>query len=134
MVDSKENVNTDNLTAASASSTKSTTAQSAGQTYLKMKAEEKAIFDTSSESEGAAANEESGDNSGSDESSSDNDIDFEFPRDNAADLMQFLHREVTNLSNLEDNTKRKFALIKFYQVFVLAKDKPEKRVFVEVLP
>jgi hypothetical protein len=41
---------------------------------------------------------------------------------------------VTNLSNLEDNTKRKFALIKLYQVFVLAKNKPANRVYNEVLP
>lgn len=90
------------------------------------------FFDTSSESEGGAK-DDSAEGSGSEESS-ESDIDFEFPRDNAADLMQFLHREVTNLSNLEDNTKRKFALIKFYQVFVLAKEKPVKRTYVEVLP
>ena len=41
-------------------------------------------------------------------------MDLEFPREDAQELLQFLHREVTNLSNLEDNTKRKFALIKFY--------------------
>ena len=48
--------------------------------------------------------------------------------------MQFLHREVTNLSNMEDHTKRKFALIKLYQVFVLAKNKPTARVYGEILP
>ena len=48
--------------------------------------------------------------------------------------MQFLHREVTNLSNLEDAMKRKFALIKLYQIFVLAKNKPTTRVYGEVLP
>ena len=30
--------------------------------------------------------------------------------------------------------KRKFALIKLYQVFVLAKNKPEDRIYGEVLP
>ena len=128
MVDTNENVNTDNL---ASQTTETSVKQSAGQTYLKMKADEKAIFDTSSEEEGAKSDGESG----SEESSGD-DLDFTFPRDDAAELMQFLHRDVSNLSNLEDNTKRKFALIKLYQVFVLAKDsaKPEKRVYVEILP
>ena len=40
-----------------------------------------------------------------------------------------MHREITNLSNLEDNTKRKFALVKLYQIFVLAKNKPTNRVY-----
>ena len=48
--------------------------------------------------------------------------------------MQFLHREITNLSNLEDAVKRKFALIKLYQVFVLTKNKPTTRIYGEVLP
>ena len=48
--------------------------------------------------------------------------------------MQFLHREVTNLSNLEDSQKRKFALVKLYQVFVLSKNKPTNRVYGEVFP
>lgn len=68
------------------------------------------------------------------ESSEEEAIDLEFPREDAQELLQFLHREVTNLSNLEDNTKRKFALIKFYQVFVLAKNKPSNRIYGELLP
>ena len=48
--------------------------------------------------------------------------------------MQFLHRDINNLSNMEDNQKRKFALIKLYQVFVLAKNKPSNRVYAEVFP
>jgi len=59
---------------------------------------------------------------------------MEFPREDAQELLQFLHREVTNLSNLEDNMKRKFALIKLYQIFVLAKNKASNRVYGEILP
>ena len=67
------------------------------------------MFESSSEDEAAAGstNAASGNNaasSGSEgEESSEDDIDFEFPREDAAELLQFLHREVTNLSNLEDN-------------------------------
>ena len=86
------------------------------------------MFDSSTESDGKGSQESSGS-----EESSDEDIDFEFPRDDATELMQFLHREVTNLSNLEDAMKRKFALIKLYQIFVLAKNKPTTRVYGEVL-
>ena len=41
---------------------------------------------------------------------------------------------MTNISNLEDNTKRKFALVKLYQIFVLAKNKPTNRVYNEIFP
>ena len=88
---------------------------------------------SSDEEDNAAAPHEVSDGSGSDDSSED-DIDFDFPREDGLELLQFLHREVTNLSNLEDNTKRKFALIKLYQVFVLAKNKPLNRVYGEVFP
>jgi hypothetical protein len=37
--------------------------------------------------------------------------------------MNFLHRDITNLSNLEDVMKRKFAVMKLYQIFVLSKNK-----------
>ena len=37
------------------------------------------------------------------EESSDDDVDFTFPTEDATELMQFLHRDVNNLSNLEDN-------------------------------
>ena len=85
---------------------------SKGQRYLKEQALAKdPILDSSSESEGNNANSDDG--SGSGESSEDEN-EFEFPREDGAALMQLLHREVTNLSNMEDNTKRKFALIKLY--------------------
>ena len=48
--------------------------------------------------------------------------------------MTSLHREVTNLSNMDDPQKRKFALVKLYQVFVLAKNKATPKVYSEVLP
>ena len=60
---------------------------------------------------------------GSEGESSDEALDIDFPRDNSQELMTFLHREVTNLANMEDPQKRKFALVKLYQVFVLAKNK-----------
>ena len=60
--------------------------------------------------------EKTADSSSEEESdgSEDEGIDIDFPRDSASDLLQYLHREVNNLSNLEDNQKRKFALIKLY--------------------
>lgn len=88
---------------------------------------------SSEEEDNATAPHEVSDGTGSDDSSED-DIDFDFPREDGLELLQFLHREVTNLSNLEDHTKRKFALIKLYQVFVLAKNKPQPRVYGEVFP
>ena len=42
-------------------------------------------------------------NSSSEEESEDEGSEIEFPRENATDLFQFLHREINNLSNLEDN-------------------------------
>ena len=91
------------------------------------------ILNSSSDEEGAA--EEGADSDDASGSSSEEEaMDIEFPREDAQELMQFLHREVTNLSNLEDNTKRKFALIKLYQVFVLAKNKPSNRIYGEILP
>ena len=66
-------------------------------------------------------------------SEEDDDSNIEFPRDNAQDLMNFLHRDITNLSNVEDVTKRKFAVMKLYQIFVLAKNKASNKVYQEVL-
>jgi hypothetical protein len=48
--------------------------------------------------------------------------------------MTFLHREITNLQNQEEPQKRKFALLRLYEIFVLAKDKATKKVYQEVLP
>lgn len=43
--------------------------------------------------------------------------------------MTFLHREITNLQNLEDAHKRKFALLSLYEIFVLSKNKASKAVY-----
>jgi len=67
------------------------------------------ISSGSDEEEKEVAENESG--------SSEEDVDF--PRENASLLMTFLHREVTNLQNLEDAHKRKFALLRLYEIFVL---------------
>lgn len=48
--------------------------------------------------------------------------------------MNFIHRELTNLSNMEDAQKRKFALLRMYEIFVLAKTKASKKVYQELLP
>ena len=37
------------------------------------------------------------------ESSEEETSDIKFPRDNVDDLKQYLHREITNISNLENN-------------------------------
>ena len=95
------------------------------------------ILNSSSESEGNDddADKDSDDESGgSSDGGSEEEVELEFPREDAQALLQHLHREVTNLSNLEDNQKRKFALIKLYQVFVLAKSKPKDKVYGEILP
>ncbi len=89
-------------------------------------------MNSSSDSENADG-KDSDDASGTEESSEE-ELDFDFPREDAQELLQFLHREITNLSNLEDSTKRKFALVKLYQIFVLSKSKPTIRVYGEVLP
>jgi hypothetical protein len=59
--------------------------------------------------------------------SSEEEVDF--PRENASSLMTFLHREITNLQNLEDAHKRKFALLRLYEIFVLSKNKASKAVY-----
>ena len=73
----------------------------------------------------------SGEEEGSDES---DEVEIKFPRENAAELLTFLHREMTNLQNMEDAQKRKYALMRLYEIFVLAKDKATKKVYQELLP
>ena len=48
------------------------------------------------------SSDESGSEDESEEQSSDEALEIEFPRDNAQELMTFLHREITNLSNMDD--------------------------------
>lgn len=42
--------------------------------------------------------------------------------------MQFLHREINTLA-AEEPQKRKFALIRLYEIFVLAKEPANNRVY-----
>jgi hypothetical protein len=96
---------------------------------LSMKKEEskqQILKDSDEESEG-----EGGSNSSSAEE--EEGVDIEFPRESAADLLQFLHREMNNLNNLEDGQKRKFALIRMYQIFVQAKKKASNKIYQELL-
>ena len=58
--------------------------------------------------------DDGGDGDGSEGESSDEGLEIDFPRENSQELMTFLHREVTNLSNMDDPQKRKFALVKLY--------------------
>jgi len=74
------------------------------------------------------------DDSEDDEDSSDEEVQINFPKTNAAELMTFLHREMTNLQNMEDAQKRKYALLRFYEIFVLAKSRATKKVYQEILP
>ena len=80
------------------------------------------------------SDDESGTSSGSEEDSGEDAVDIKFPRDNAQDLLQFISRDITNLQNMEDGQKRKFSLLRLYQIFVLAKIKAPNRLYQELLP
>ena len=96
MVDSKENVNQINTTASAADS----------------KGPRERKYDPILDD--PISSDDSGDADGSEGESSEEGLEIEFPRDNSQELMTFLHREVTNLSNMDDPQKRKFALVKLY--------------------
>jgi hypothetical protein len=66
-------------------------------------------------------------------SSEDEGVDITFPRDNAQNLLKFLHREINTIGG-EDPQKRKFALIRLYEIFVLAKEQAPSRIYQELLP
>jgi hypothetical protein len=85
--------------------------------------------DGGSEEEDGSSSGDSSDGSGEEEL-----VDIDFPRDDPQELYQYFHREWVNLSNQEDGQKRKFALIKLYEVFVLAKVKAKDNVYQELLP
>lgn len=68
------------------------------------------------------------------EGSSEEGIQIEFPRENSGELLTFIHREITNIQNMEDPQKRKFALLRLYEIFVLAEVKATKKVYQEILP
>ena len=104
MVETKENKNSMN--------TMNGTVQGAGgQPGIRERKYDPILDDPISSNE-SGSEEESGE-------SSDEALEIEFPRNNAQELMTFLHREITNLSNMDDPQKRKFALLKLYQIFVL---------------
>ena len=74
------------------------------------------------EEEGAAGCETSWYDDGDDEN------EIAFPREDAADILQFIHREVNTLQNMEDGQKRKYSLIRLYQIFVQAKKKAPNKI------
>ena len=59
---------------------------------------------------------------------------MEFPRQNAQDLLQHIQRDLVNMQDKADDQKRKFALIRLYKIFVLAKNKAPNRIYQELLP
>lgn len=75
------------------------------------------------------------DESGEDESSEEEQVsDIKFPRESAQDLLQFINRDLNNLSNKDDKQKRKFALLRLYEIFVLARNKAPNSFYQELLP
>ena len=74
------------------------------------------------------------DGSGSEESSEEELSDIKFPKGNAQELLQFINRDLNNLANKEDKQKRKFSLLKLYEIFVLAKVKANNAIYQELLP
>ena len=74
------------------------------------------------------------DDSSEDESSEETGSDIKFPRYNAQDLLQHIMRDLNNISNKEDCQKRKFSLLKLYEIFVLANNKAPRGVYQELLP
>lgn len=78
--------------------------------------------------------ESSSEGSGSDDEEEDGGSDINFPRDNAHDLHQHIMRDLTNLNNMQEDQKRKFALLRLYEIFVLAKNKAPNKIYQELLP
>ena len=88
MVESKENRNNTNTVATSASD---------GDSRGPRERKYDPILDDPIDSDDSGSGGE-----GSEGESSEEALEIEFPRDNSQELMTFLHREVTNLANLED--------------------------------
>ena len=128
MVEVQENINSVNRMVsedAEAKAFQEATAQKR-QKFLEQQKSDPVFVSSDEEGGEDAKKDDESEGSGSEESSEE---ELDFPREDAQELLQYLHREITNLSNLEDNTKRKFALVKLYQIFVLAKNKPTNRVY-----
>lgn len=85
----------------------------------------KSTLNSSSDEEDSGSDGEGSDG----EESEEQELDIEFPRNNVQDLLQFIHRDLMNINNMEDAQKRKFGLIKLYQIFVLAKNKAPNSVY-----
>ena len=84
---------------------------------------------------GESEEEESSSGSGSgSEQDEETGSDIKFPRDSAQDLHQHIMRDLTNLNNMEEGQKRKFALLKLYEIFVLANNKAPNKIYQELLP
>ena len=82
-------------------------------------------------------NQSSGSSAGSDDSEASDEeqaSDIKFPKDNAQELLQFINRDLNNLNNKEDKQKRKFALLKLYEIFVIARNKAPNKIYQEILP
>lgn len=77
-----------------------------------------------------SSQEESSEDSSEEEQLSD----IKFPKSNAQELLQFIQRDLNNLANLEDSQKRKFSLLKLYEIFVLARNKASNQIYQELLP
>jgi hypothetical protein len=124
-----ENVNTINTSSALPKDATAKLIEAAG----KRKDYDPILDDPISDEEKKSDKSNSGE-SDDEEESSEEEVQIQFPKENAAELMTFLHREMTNLQNMEDSQKRKYALLRFYEIFVLAKTRATKKVYQEVLP
>lgn len=68
--------------------------------------------------------------SGSEEETSEEELsDIKFPRDDAAELIQFITRDLNNLQNKDDKQKRKFSLLRLYEIFVIARNKAPNKIY-----
>ena len=48
--------------------------------------------------------------------------------------MQFISRDLNNLGNKDEKQKRKFSLLRIYEIFVLAREKAHNKIYQELLP
>ena len=99
--------------------------------------EEQSNSDKKSKTTAADESEESEDTDGESSSGSSDDepeVTIKFPKDDAHALHTFISRDLTNIQNRDEPQKRKFALLRLYQIFVLAKQKALPKVYQELLP
>ena len=96
------------------------------QTKSDKKSKKTAADDSSEDTEG--------DSSSSGSSDDEPEVTIKFPKNSAQDLHQFISRDLTNIQNRDEPQKRKFALLRLYQIFVLTKDKAPNKIYQELLP